>query len=229
MSRKLLIIEDEKDLAKLLKYNLEKEGYAVTVAVNGESGLEYFQSRNFDGIILDIMLPKIDGFDVCRQIRRTSKIPILMLTAKTDVIDKVLSFELGADDFISKPFSIREVIARLEAIFRRVENKIDDFHEPISKIGQLEVDFERYTVRINNKEVKLSSKEFEFLTLLIQSDGKVLTREIFLEKIWGIDRSLDISTRTVDQHIKRLRGKLGSAGDLILTIKNVGYRLKNAS
>lgn len=221
-THKILVVEDEKDLVKLLKYNLEKEGYRVSVANNGEAGLAAFQKEKPDLVLLDVMLPKLDGFEFCRAVRKDSKTPIIMLTAKIEEMDKVLGLELGADDYVTKPFSVRELLARIKAILRR--STIPKDESTLVRAGNLEVDLERYTVTVAGNPVKLSSKEFEFIRCLIQAQGKVLSRDHLLEKIWGYDRGMDIDTRTVDQHIARLREKLGAESNRILTIKNVGYR-----
>lgn len=222
-SEKILVVEDEKDILKLLKYNLEKEGYHVAVANNGEAGLATFQREKPDLVILDIMLPKLDGFEFCRVVRKDSKTPIIMLTAKVDEVDRVLGLELGADDYVTKPFSVREILARVRAILRRTSSPPEA--KTVIRAGDLEIDLDRYTIQVKGKAVKLSSKEFEFVKCLIQSQGKVLTRDQLLERVWGYDSAMNIDTRTVDQHIARLREKLGSEASRILTIKNVGYRI----
>lgn len=221
---KILIVEDEKHLVKVLKYNLEKEGYRVVTAGDGEAGLQSCRSEKPDLLILDIMLPKLDGFEVCKAVRQEAKTPILMLTAKDTEVDKVLGLELGADDYVTKPFSVREVLARVRAILRRASGK--DSVKPLIRAGKLEVDLERYETRVDGKSVSLSPKEFEFLKCLLQADGHALTRDQLLEKVWGYDKSMEIDTTTIDQHIARLRGKLGPAASLIVTVKNVGYRIK---
>ena len=220
--KKVLIVEDEKHITRLLKYNLEKEGCAVLTAADGASGLACFQSEGPDLIILDIMIPKLDGFEFCKLVRRESQVPILMLTAKKEEVDRVLGLELGADDYVTKPFSVREVLARLKAILRRATDK----DGPSSHVKPIDVDLERYEVRVHGKSVALSPKEFDFLKHLLQADGRALTRDQILEKVWGYDRSMDIDTTTVDQHIARLRSKLGKESPRIVTVKNVGYRLK---
>jgi DNA-binding response OmpR family regulator len=221
-NQKILIVEDEKDLIKVLKYNLEKEGYKTIIAQNGEAGLTAFKKEKPDLVLLDVMLPKLDGFEFCRIVRKDSKTPIIMLTAKIEEVDRVLGLELGADDYVTKPFSVRELLARIRAIFRRSQQPAEE--KTVVRAGELEIDLERYTVAVAKEPVKLSSKEFEFLRCLVQAQGKVLSRDHLLEKIWGYDRGMDIDTRTVDQHIARLREKLGSEAGRILTIKNVGYR-----
>jgi DNA-binding response OmpR family regulator len=221
-SEKILVVEDEKDLLKLLKYNLEKDGYRVVTAVNGEVGLNLFQKEKPDLVLLDVMLPKLDGFEFCRVVRKDSRTPIIMLTAKVEEMDRVLGLELGADDYVTKPFSVRELLARIRAILRRSTAPPET--KAVVRAGELEVDLERYTVQVKGKPAKLSSKEFEFVKCLIQAQGKVLTRDQLLEKVWGYDSSMNLDTRTVDQHIARLREKLGAEAARVVTIKNVGYR-----
>ena len=222
MATRVLVIEDEKDIARLLKYNLEKEGYAVLSASDGETGLSMARAEKPDFIILDLMLPKLDGMQVCRAVRAEMQVPILMLTAKKEEIDRIVGLELGADDYVTKPFSVRELLARIKSILRRTQPGERD--NGAFTAGTLNVDFARYTVQIKGKPVALSSKEFEFLKILIQSKGKALTRDQLLEQVWGHDPSLEIDTRTIDQHIARLRDKLGAEAKRVITVKNVGYR-----
>jgi two-component system, OmpR family, alkaline phosphatase synthesis response regulator PhoP len=221
-NERILIVEDDKDLNKLLKYNLEKEGYRISTAFNGESGLALFQKEKPDLVILDVMLPKLDGFEFCRIVRKESRAPIIMLTAKVEEMDRVLGLELGADDYVTKPFSIRELLARVKAILRRSTAPVDE--KMVFRAGELEIDLERYILSVKGKSIKLSSKEFEFMKCLVLAKGKVLTRDQLLEKVWGYDDSMNIDTRTVDQHIARLRDKLSSEAERVVTIKNVGYR-----
>jgi DNA-binding response OmpR family regulator len=223
-NEKILIVEDEKDLVKLLRYNLQGQGYHTISAGDGELALSLFRKEKPDMVILDLMLPKIDGLEVCRTIRKESKVPIIMLTAKKEEVDRILGLELGADDYVSKPFSVRELMVRVKAIFRRSQPSEQGLG--MKRFGDLEMDTERYIVSVKNKPVALSSKEFEFLKILIDANGKVLTRDQLLEKVWGFDRSYDIDTRTIDQHIARLRDKLGSEAERIVTVKNVGYRFQ---
>ncbi len=223
-SEKILIIEDEKDLVKILKYNLEKDGFRVSAANDGEAGLAQFRKEKPDLVVLDIMLPKLDGFEFCKIVRHESKVPIIMLTAKIDEVDRVLGLELGADDYVTKPYSVREVVARIKAILRRATGAQEE--KTFFRAGELEMDLERYMVMVKKQPVTVSSKEFEFLKCLVMAKGKVLTRDQLLEKIWGYDNSLEIDTRTVDQHIARLRDKLGAEAGRVITVKNVGYRLK---
>ena len=219
---RILIIEDEKDIVRLVKYNLEKQGFEVLSASDGASGLELARKEKPDLIILDLMLPKIDGLEICRTLRQDSRVPIIMLTAKKEEVDRVLGLELGADDYMTKPFSMRELLVRIKNILRRAraeESSVEAF-----QCGDLKIDLSRYTVNLKGKPVSLSSKEFEFLKILIQAHGKASTRDQLLERVWGYDRSMDIDTRTVDQHIARLRDKLGSEARRVITVKNVGYR-----
>jgi two-component system alkaline phosphatase synthesis response regulator PhoP len=222
VSSRVLIIEDEKDIVKLLKYNLEKEGYASLAAYDGQAGLDTARKEKPDLIILDLMLPKMDGMQVCRAIRQESQVPIIMLTAKKEEIDRIIGLELGADDYVTKPFSVRELLARIKTILRRTRPEVQNEH--VFKAGTLEADFSRYTVTVKGKPVALSSKEFDFLKILIQANGKALTRDQLLEQVWGHDPSFEIDTRTIDQHIARLRDKLGVEAKRVITVKNVGYR-----
>lgn len=221
---KLLIVEDEKPIVKLLKYNLEREGYSTLVANDGETALSLSRKSKPDLIILDLMLPKIDGIELCKLIRKECRVPIIMLTAKKEETDRVLGLELGADDYITKPFSVRELLARIKSVLRRTKECVAD--TGVVRLGMLEVDLERYEVKIEGKPVSLSSKEFEFLKVLISARGKVLSRDHLLESVWGYDRASEIDTRTVDQHVARLRGKLGSESERLVTVKNIGYKLK---
>jgi DNA-binding response OmpR family regulator len=219
---KVLIVEDEKEIAKLLRYNLENAGYAVTVAADGEAGLSAFRKAKPDLLILDLMLPKIDGIELCKIIRRESQVPLIMLTAKKEETDRVLGLELGADDYMTKPFSVRELLARVKALLRRTQDK--EGPGGIIQIGKLKVDLERYEVTLSDKPVSLSSKEFAFLRVLLQAQGRVLSREQLLEAVWGFDQASEIDTRTIDQHVARLRSKLGSEADRLATVKNIGYK-----
>jgi two-component system, OmpR family, alkaline phosphatase synthesis response regulator PhoP len=221
-NEKILVVEDEKDLVRLLQYNLEQQHYRVQTALDGQAAIAAFRKDKPDLILLDLMIPKMDGLEVCRTIRQESNVPIIMVTARKEELDKVLGLELGADDYITKPFSIREMLARIKTILRR--SKPDGKLEEVLQFGELRMDPERFTVVIKEKSAALSSKEFQFLKVLIEANGKALSREQLLEKVWGYDRSFDIDTRTIDQHIARLRDKLGAEAKRILTVKNVGYR-----
>ena len=224
-AERILVVEDEKNLSKILKYNLEKAGYAVSCCFDGVSGLESLKKEKPDLVILDVMLPKLDGFEFCREARRDIRTPIIMLTARKEEVDRVLGLELGADDYVTKPFSVRELLARVKAILRRSVQTAET-EKRVLRSGAIELDLETYEARLNGKTFPIRSKEFDFLKCLFQARGKVLSRDELLEKVWGYDKSLDIDTRTVDQHIARLRDKLGAEAARIVTVKNVGYRLK---
>lgn len=221
---KILIVEDDKNISKLLKYNLEKEGYEAKIAKTGELALKYLNEDNFDLILLDIMLPKMDGFEVCRNIKQDKKlavIPIIMLTAKGQEVDKVVGFELGVDDYVVKPFSLRELLLRIKA---RIRKKEEVTHDDIITFRNLKIDIPRHRIEVSRKEVKLTPMEFKLLITLLERKGRVQSRERLLDDVWGI--SSEVTTRTVDTHIKSLRQKLLSAGDYIETIRGLGYRFK---
>ena len=227
MAAKILVVEDEKALGRVIKYNLEKEGHRVVVAEDGEAGLAAAKREKPDLVILDIMLPKVDGIQVCRTLRADSKVPILFLTAKKSEVDRVLGLKMGADDYVTKPFSVAELAARVEALLRRSGGTASAAPQAEGRrIGDLLVDFERHEVSVRDRQVGVTPREFEFLKLLLEADGRVLTRERILEVVWGYDKSIDIDTRTVDQHIARLRRKLGPEGGRIVTVINSGYKLK---
>ncbi|SNS49597.1 DNA-binding response regulator, OmpR family, contains REC and winged-helix (wHTH) domain [Anaerovirgula multivorans] len=221
---KILIIDDEKLLVKGLKKSLEQEGFQVTAAHDGEEGLNVFETNDFDLLILDLMLPKIDGTSLCRIIRQKSDLPIIMLTAKDSDIDKILGLELGADDYLTKPFNTRELIARMRAILRRLEKQEKSDHkQSIYTSGDLEVDPNYRIVKKSSKEIELTPKEFEILELLIRNKGRVFPREEIFRLIWQ-EPCLD--TRTIDVHIKNLREKLKDHDDktpMIQTKWGVGY------
>lgn len=227
MKEKILIVDDEKDIVKMLDYNLKKEGYRTALAYDGEDALEMAKKEHPDLIVLDLMLPGMDGLEVCKSLKKEPKsasIPIIMLTAKTQEADKIVGLELGADDYITKPFSPRELIARIKAVLRRVKEK--DKLPELLNIGDLTIDFSRISVSIKNKPVELTAKEFELLKTLIQAKGRVLSRDYLLDTVWGFDNAIDIQTRTVDVHIRSLRKKLKSVSKMIVTVKNYGYRLE---
>ena len=224
---KILIVEDEKDIVELLQYNLEKENFKVQSANNGQRGLDLARKNHPDLILLDLMLPEIDGLEVCRILKKDSKtshIPIIMLTAKSTESDKIVGLELGADDYITKPFSMKELVARIKALLRRLnpENK----QAEIIKIGDVTIDFSKYLVTQKGKTIALTTKEFELLKSLLAAKGRAVSRDSLLENVWGYEHSLEITTRTVDVHIRYLRKKLKSLAERIITIKNVGYRLE---
>jgi DNA-binding response OmpR family regulator len=221
--QKILVIDDEQDLVELLKFNLQKEGYEVTAAYDGFSGLEHAR-RMPDAIILDLMLPEMNGLDVCRHLKRvpaTAGIPILMLTAKGEEADKVVGLELGADDYLAKPFSMRELLARIKAVLRRAAFRAGN--EEVLTAGPLSLDKGKYEGKLKNKILPLTGFEFRLLWFLAENKGRVLSRRQILREISPDRITID---RTVDVHVKELRVKLGEAGDMIETIRGVGYRLK---
>lgn len=222
---KILIVEDEKDIVKMLEYNFGKEGYRAISTRDGESALTLARKEHPDLIILDLMLPGIDGLEVCKTLKndaKTSVIPIIMLTAKAQESDKVVGLELGADDYVTKPFSIRELMARIKASLRRIKEK--EKLPEVFRAGELTVDFSRIVAFVKEKPVVLTAKEFELLRTLIKVKGRVLSRDFLLDNIWGFDKALEIETRTVDVHIRTLRKKLKSEARRIITVKNYGYR-----
>jgi len=224
---KILIVDDEKDIIKMLDYNLKKEGYRVISVCNGEDALDSAKRENPDLIILDLMLPGIDGLEVSKSLKKepkTSRIPIIMLTAKAQEADKVIGLELGADDYVTKPFSPRELIARMKAVLRRIQER--EKLPEVLKIGDLTIDFSKIQAYIKDKPVDLTSKEFELLRTLIKARGRVLSRDYLLDTIWGFDHAVEIQTRTVDVHIRTLRKKLKSEAKRIITVKNYGYRFE---
>ncbi len=227
MKEKILIVEDEKDIAKMLEYNLNKEGYRVFAVRDGEDALDASFKEHPDIIILDLMLPGIDGLEVCKELKKEAKtaaIPVIMLTAKSQESDKVLGLELGADDYVTKPFSPRELMARVKAVLRRAKEK--DKQPDVLKIGELTIDFSKISVAVRDKPVELTAKEFELLKTLIKAKGRVLSRDYLLDTIWGFDHAVEIQTRTVDVHIRTLRKKLKSQASRIITVKNYGYRFE---
>lgn len=226
MSKKILVVDDEKPIADILKYNLEKEGYFVELAFDGEEALEKTYSVKPDLIILDIMLPKMDGFAVCKRLRQDIQTPIIMLTAKEEEVDKVLGLELGADDYITKPFGVRELLARVKANLRRVDlvQGNGSSSTNLIKSGNLVIDLNRYEVRKGNRVIELTLREFELLKYLASQSEQVFTRETLLEDVWGYEYYGDV--RTVDVTVRRLREKIeddSSNPKYIITKRGVGY------
>lgn len=221
MKPKVLVVDDEQDIVDLVRYHLEREGYQVAGCRDGKSALELVSRDSPDLVILDLLMPGVDGLEVCRRLRRDSAIPIIMLTAKTDEMDKVVGLELGADDYVTKPFSPRELVARVRAILRRGAPAPD---EKVLKFGELTLDFARHQVAAKGREVSLTAKEMDLLRALVEAKGRVLNRDFLLERVWGYDRASEIESRTVDVHIRRLREKLGADARRIITVKGVGYR-----
>jgi two-component system OmpR family response regulator len=229
MDRIVLVVEDEENLLEVLKYNLEREGYNVLTAVDGEQGLEVARTSRPDMVVLDIMLPKLDGLEVCRILRRESNVPILMLTAKGEEIDRVLGLELGADDYVTKPFSIRELMARVKAMLRRsrMASEISPAPPKVLRSGDLEVDRTGHSVHLGGLSIDLKPREFELLALLVENRGRVLTRSQILDRLWGYDYVGD--ERTVDVHIRWLRNRIEkepSRPERIVTVRGVGYRFE---
>jgi two-component system phosphate regulon response regulator PhoB len=225
--KRVLIIEDEKDLAELLAFNLEKEGYAATCVHDGKLGLERAGTDLPDLILLDLMLPGLLGTEVCKALRKdrkTAHIPIIMITAKGDEIDRVVGFEVGADDYIVKPFSMREVALRIKAVMRRSEPEAPLATTDILTIGDIIIDKQRHIVMSAGNEMDLTSTEFKLLLYMAEKKGYVHSREQLLQKVWSYNNSGD--TRTVDTHVTRLRGKLGAPGDVIKTVRGFGYKIE---
>ena len=225
---KILIVDDEEHILELLKFNVKNAGYEVVTANNGIDALKIAKEEKPVLVLLDLMIPGMDGFDVCKEIKKdkeTSNTAIIMLTAKGEELDKILGLELGADDYITKPFSIRELLARIKAVLRRSSILKVDKEELYYENGRFKIDFERHEVLINNKKIDVTLKEFELLGILIRNRGKILRREILLDKIWGYEYIGE--TRTVDVHIRYLRKKIEEDDKnpkLIETIRGVGYR-----
>ncbi|MBI4377322.1 MAG: response regulator transcription factor [Elusimicrobia bacterium] len=224
--KKILLVEDEKDLVRLIRYNLEREQYSVLSAADGESGLTLTRRSKPHLVILDIMLPKMSGLDCLKRIREESRVPVILLTVKRSEPDRILGLKLGADDYVVKPFSVGELQARVEALLRRSDGNGREAAENAVSIGGLEVDFERHEVKVKGKAASLTPKEFELLRLLVEANGKVLSRDQLLERIWGHGKDIEIDTRTVDQHVARLRHKLKADAFRIATVTNFGYQFK---
>jgi len=223
---KILVVEDEKGLAKLIKYNFEKEGYRVCTAHDGTAGLAAARREDPDLIILDIMMPGMDGLELCKALRKDSDIPIIFLTAKRSEVDRIVGLKLGADDYVSKPFSVGELIARVETVLRRTSGPRGGPSAKLLSAGDIQIDLDRHQTLLKGEPLSLSPKEFKFLTLLMEADGKVISRDELLERIWGYDRAMNLDTRTVDQHIARLRRKLKWEGKRIETVIGTGYRIR---
>lgn len=224
-TKTILVVEDEKDIVDLIAYHLKQSGFSVLTALDGPSALEQAKKKRPGLVILDLMLPGMDGKDVCRALKSnplTQSIPILMLTAKSEEMDRVIGFELGADDYVTKPFSPRELVLRVKAILRRKE--VPPEGEKVIQIGDLLIDIDRHQVSVKKNPLQLTSTEFKLLVELVSNRGRVQTRERLLDKVWGY--TYEGYARTVDTHIRRLREKLGKTGDLIETLRGVGYRFR---
>ncbi|MDB9861574.1 response regulator transcription factor [Gammaproteobacteria bacterium] len=224
MPDKILVIEDEPDIRKTLEYNLAREGFIVSTAGSLKKAKNILENPNFSLILLDLMLPDGSGLDLCRELKSNSalkEIPIIILTAKDDEVDKVVGFELGADDYVTKPFSVRELILRVKAVLKRNQKTATPL-EINRNFGSLVMDIESHEVFIDDEEITLTALEFKLLNQLVERRGRVQTRDQLLSDVWGY--SSDVTTRTVDTHIKRLREKLGVMGKYIQTIRGVGYK-----
>lgn len=228
MRETILIVDDEADILEMLKYNLQKEGYTVLTAKNGTRALEEVK-HNPSLVLLDVMMPEMDGWEVCKRLKRDEKtagIPVLFLTAKGSEVDEVVGFELGADDYIVKPISVRKLLARVKAVLRRQEaSKSERSEAPdVIHLNKIEINVPNYTVTIGTKPVVLARKEFETLVYLAQHRGRVISREVLLNVVWG--ENVHVVDRTVDVHISKIREKLGNYGEIIETVKGVGYRVR---
>lgn len=228
MKKRILVIEDEEHINELIKFNLENNGYEVISAFDGLQGLELAVKENPDLLLLDVMLPKMDGVEVCNKLKNrddTEDIPIIMLTAKAHETDKVLGLEIGADDYMTKPFSTRELLARIKVILKRYEKTVKKETASVMLIGELRIDNEKHEVTKNNESIYLTLKEFQLLRILTENKGKVLSRNVLLDEVWGYDYFGE--SRTVDVHVRHLRKKIGdNNGELIETIRGVGYKIK---
>lgn len=225
MGSRILVVEDETDLAELVAINLRGAGHDVTVVHDGKSALAEVQRSQPDLLVLDVMLPDISGIEVCRRLRRsaqTVRVPVIMLTARTDEVDRVVGFEVGADDYVPKPFSPRELVLRVEAILRRTIPAAEVFGSQVIALGNLIIDVPAHRVEVDREEILLTALEFRLLLDLASRAGRVQSRDALLERVWGY--SPNVETRTVDTHVKRLREKLGAGAAHIETVRGVGYR-----
>ena len=224
---RILIVEDERDLQTVLEYNFRRAGHDVLQALRGEEGLRLARQHRPDLICLDIMLPDVPGTDICRQLKSdpaTKAIPVMMLTAKGEEVDRVVGFELGADDYVVKPFSVRELLLRIQAVLRRSAGETEA--HPLVEFGRLRVDRDAHRVWVDSAEVHLTALEFKLLLTLHERRDRVQSRDVLLDVVWDVQA--DVTTRTVDTHVKRLREKLGPAGAYIETVRGVGYRFAAA-
>ncbi len=224
--KRALIVEDDANIARLIKYNIEREGFRAEHVITGEEAIKRLAHEAVDIVVLDVMLPKMDGFETCRRIRKmpeAADVRVIMLTAKGEEIDRIVGLELGADDYMVKPFSPRELVLRMKAVLKRHEpegNKKD-----ILTVGAITLNVPRHTVHAHEREVSLSPMEFKLLEVLMRRQGRVQTRETLLDDVWGI--SAEVTTRTVDTHVKLLRQKLGRAAALIETVRGLGYKIRD--
>lgn len=227
-AKNILVVDDEEHILELLRFNLEKAGYQVYMAENGHDTLKLLETHQMDLMVLDLMLPDVDGIEICKRIRASEKhamLPIIMLTAKSEEIDRILGLELGADDYMTKPFSVKELVVRIKTVLRRSEHQVGEAAAVI-EWGQLAMDLARHEVTIQHQPVDLTLKEFELLRFLLQNRGRVMSRNFLLDEIWGYDYFGE--TRTVDVHIRNIRKKLGDYNmeDMIETVRGVGYKVR---
>jgi two-component system response regulator RegX3 len=225
---RILVVEDEQSFSDPLSYTLRKEGYEVAVAETGTEALRIFGAHGVDLVLLDLMLPGLSGTEVCREIRRTSCVPVIMLTPKVDVFDKVLGLELGADDYVTKPYSSRELLARIKAVLRRRQDTAEDEEDATLRVGGIEMDVDRHVVSVRGEQVTLPLKEFELLELLLRNADRVLTRGQLIDRIWGADYVGD--TKTLDVHVKRLRAKVEEDPKNpvhLVTVRGLGYKFES--
>lgn len=227
--KNILIVEDEKNIVDILKFNLEREGFQALYALDGQAGLELALKEDVDLVLLDIMLPEMDGFTVCKKIREKKDVPIIMLTAREEEVDKVLGLEFGADDYMTKPFSTRELMARVKANLRRTEfgGEVKSGTKNVIGLGDLKIDVDSYEVSREGKPIELTLREFELLKFLASSKGQIFTRENLLQKVWGYEYYGDV--RTVDVTVRRMREKIEinpASPEFIMTKRGVGYYIK---
>ena len=220
MERKVLVVDDEKLIVKGIKFSLEQDGFKVDAAYDGEEALRMIREGSYDIVFLDVMLPKMNGYEVCQQVREFSMVPIIMLTAKSEERDELMGFDLGVDEYISKPFSPKILVARVEAILRRANTTLEETIE----IGGIVLDHQAHSVKIDGAAIDLSVKEFELLEFFVTNKGIALSREKILNNVWNYDYYGD--ARTIDTHVKKLRSKMGEKGDYIKTIWGMGYKFE---
>ena len=225
-NEKILIVDDDKNICELLRLYLEKEGYVTRLAHDGQAAIDAFNAEKPDLVLLDVMMPKLDGWEVCRRIRATGDTPVIMLTAKGETFDKVLGLELGADDYVVKPYESKEVVARIKAVLRRCHTAGQDAGEGRIEYDNFSLDMSRYELKIRGKVVEAPPRELELLSFLASHPNRVFTRDQLLDKVWGFDYCGD--TRTIDVHVKRLREKLEGASDQwgLKTVWSVGYKFE---
>ncbi len=226
MMTRILVVDDEATYRDTLQFNLERDGYEVVTAADGREALEIFESGHQDLVLLDLMLPGMSGQEVCRRIRTFFEVPIIMLTAKDSEIDKIVGLEVGADDYVTKPFSYRELVARIRAVLRRTATEPEDESEAVLRVGHLEMDTDKHELRVSGELVQMPLREYELLELLMRNPDRVLTRSQIIDRIWGLDYVGN--TKTLDVHIKRIRSKIEenpSKPHSLVTVRGLGYKL----